>query len=163
MTAFDYAALAVVAASVLVGTWRGMASEVLALGAWVAALLAGRGLAGEAAPLFGGWLKEPAWQYAAAFATIALAVLIGVSLLRLALARLLRAIGLGPLDRFLGAVFGLARGLLLVWLCVLAGGLTALPRQAWWQKAWLAPPLETAVLAARSWLPPAVAKPIRYW
>jgi membrane protein required for colicin V production len=74
----------------------------------------------------------------------------------------LRAIGLGPLDRFLGAVFGIARGVLVVAATVLVGGLTALPQQAWWRDAWLAPPFETAVLAIKPWLPPAVAKRIKY-
>ncbi|MCB1890610.1 MAG: CvpA family protein [Rhodocyclaceae bacterium] len=162
MTVFDYAVLAIVTASILLGVWRGLISEVLALAAWVAALLAGRALAPEMAPMFGEWLKEPALQYAAAFAVIALAVLVVIALLRIALSKLLRAIGLGPLDRFLGAVFGVARGGLVVLLCVLIGGLTVLPQQAWWRQAWMAPPLETAVLAAKPWLPDAVAKRIRY-
>ncbi len=162
MTVFDYAVLAIVAASILLGAWRGLVSEVLALAAWVAALVAGRALAPEMAPLFGDWLKEPALQYAAAFAVIVVAVLMAVALTRLALSKLLRAIGLGPLDRFLGAVFGVARGVIVVLLCVLVGGLTALPQQAWWRQAWLAPPLETAVLASRPWLPDAVVKRIRY-
>lgn len=162
MTVFDYAVLAIVAASVLLGAWRGLVSEVLALAAWVAALLTARELAPGMAPVFSDWLKEPALQYAAAFAIIVVAVLVTVALTRLALSRLLRAIGLGPLDRFLGAVFGVARGVLVVLLCVLVGGLTMLPQQAWWRQAWLAPPLETAVLASKPWLPAAVAKRIRY-
>ena len=47
-------------------------------------------------------------------------------------------------------------------VAVLIGGLTMLPQQAWWRQAWLAPPLETAVLASKPWLPAAVAKRIRY-
>jgi membrane protein required for colicin V production len=162
VTVFDYAVVAIVAASVLLGVWRGLVSEVLALAAWVAALLTGRELAPGMAPVFSDWLKEPALQYAAAFAVIVVAVLVMVALTRLALSKLLRAIGLGPLDRFLGAVFGVARGVLVVLLCVLVGGLTMLPQQAWWRQAWLAPPLETAVLASKPWLPAAVAKRIRY-
>lgn len=162
MTAFDYAVLAIVAASVLLGAWRGLVSEVLALLAWAAAILAGRELAPGMAPVFGEWLKDPAWQYAAAFASIVVAVLVTVALVRLAMSKLLRAIGLGPLDRFLGAVFGVTRGVLVVMICVLLGGLTALPQQGWWRQAWLAPPLETAVLAAKPWLPAEVAKRIRY-
>lgn len=162
MTAFDYAVVAIVAVSVLLGAWRGLVSEVLALAAWVIAFVAGRILAPEMAPVFGEWLKEPALQYVAAFAVIVVAVLVAVALLRLALSKLLRAVGLGALDRFLGAAFGVARGVLVVLLCVLIGGLTALPLQAWWRQAWLAPPLETAVLAAKPWLPPTVSKRLKY-
>lgn len=162
MTAFDYAVLAILAASLLIGVWRGLLSEVLALAAWVVALLGGRTLAPQIAPVFRQWLMEPALQYAAAFALTVVAVLLVVALIRLALSKLLRMVGLGPLDRFLGAVFGAARGVLVVLLCVLIGGLTPLPRQLWWRQAWLAPPLETAVLAAKPWLPAALAERIRY-
>lgn len=162
MTAFDYVVLGIVAASILLGAWRGLVSEILALIAWVAALVAGSVLAPDMAPVFGEWLTEPSLQYAAAFAVIVIVVLAGMALLRLALSKLVRAVGLGPLDRFLGAVFGVARGVLVVLLCVLVGGLTSLPRQAWWRQAWLAPPLETAVLAAKPWLPPDLAKRIKY-
>jgi membrane protein required for colicin V production len=166
VTVFDYAVLTIVAASILLGAWRGLVKEALSLTAWVAALLIGRALAPEIAPLmgtwFGGWLREPIMQYVAAFAVIVVAVLVAATLVQLALTSLLRAIGLGPLDRFLGTVFGVARGALVVVLCVLAGGFTALPQQTWWRQAVLAPPLETAVLAAKPWLPPAVAERIRY-
>ena len=53
MTAFDYAVLAVLGLSLLLGVWRGLASEVLALAAWIVAFLAGKMLAPEMAPLFG--------------------------------------------------------------------------------------------------------------
>jgi len=162
VTAFDYAVLAIVAASVLLGAWRGLVGELLALAAWAAGLVAAYVWAPGMAPMFATWLKEPALQLAAAATVIVVAVLVAMVLFRLALSKLLRAVGLGPLDRFLGAVFGVARGVLVVLLCVLVAGLTPLPQQAWWRQAWLAPPLETAVLAARPWLPPEVAKRIRY-
>jgi membrane protein required for colicin V production len=62
----------------------------------------------------------------------------------------------------LGAIFGIARGLLIVLLAVMLGGLTPLPKEPWWKHAVFAPPLETAVLAARPWLPAGMAQKIRY-
>lgn len=162
MTLFDYAVLAVIAASVLLGAWRGIVSEVLALMAWVAAFFVGRTFAPQIQPSLAGWIKEPALQYIAAFAVVVLIVLLLVALLRFAISRLLRAMGLGPLDRVLGGVFGIARGLLVVLAAVLVGGLTALPQQVWWREAWSAPALETAVLAMKPWLPAAVSKRIKY-
>ena len=44
------------------------------------------------------------------------------------------------------AVFGAARGLVVVLAFVLVAGLTALPRQDWWQNAALGPPLVAAAL-----------------
>ena len=162
MTAFDYAVLAVLGLSLLLGVWRGLASEVLALAAWIVAFLAGKMLAPEMAPLFGEWIREPALRYAAAFGVIAVLVLAVAAIARLLLSKLLRAVGLGPLDRFLGAAFGVARGGLIVMLLVLIGGMTTQPQEAWWREAKLAPPLETAALASKPWLPTEVAKRIRY-
>ncbi|MEW6164494.1 MAG: CvpA family protein [Pseudomonadota bacterium] len=162
MTVFDYGVLGAVGLSLLVGLWRGVVSEILALLAWVAAFMAARAWAMPAGDLVAAGVGEPAWRQVAGFLAIFVAVLILFALARWLLSLLLKAVGLAPLDRVLGALFGIARGVLVVWVVVLLAGLTALPRQQWWQQAVLAPPLETAVLAARPWLPPDLAKRIRY-
>ncbi|MDP2809035.1 MAG: CvpA family protein [Rhodocyclaceae bacterium] len=162
MTVFDYAVLGVVAASLLLGLWRGVVSEILALAAWVAGFFAGRALAPDVAPMLGGWVADATLRYAAGFAAVFVGVLIVFGIGRLVLALMLRAVGLGLVDRLLGAMFGIGRGVLIVFIAVLAGGMTALPKEPWWREAVLAPPLETAVIAARPWLPPEVSKRIRY-
>lgn len=162
MTLFDYGVLAIVGASVLLGLLRGVVSEILALVAWVVAFLAARAAAVPVGAVFADWLRDPVLQYAAGFATVLIGVLMALALLRLALRGLLRAAGLGATDRALGAVFGVARGLLIVLALVLLGGLTALPREPWWREAKFAPPFETAVIALKPWLPQALAKRIRY-
>lgn len=162
MTPFDYAVAGVIVLSLLFGLWRGVVSEILALLAWVAAFIASRTWAAPAGDLVASGMAEPVWRQAAGFISVFVAVLILFALARWLLSMLLQAVGLRPLDRVLGGVFGIARGLLVVWVAVLLAGLTALPQQAWWQQAVLAPPLETAVLAARPWLPQDLAKRIRY-
>ncbi len=162
MTAFDYAILGAIGASVFLGLWRGVVSEMLALAAWVVGFLAARAYAGHVAPLFGHWLAQPSLRYAAGFATVVVVVLVVVAVARLILSTILRAAGLGAIDRALGAAFGVGRGVLISLLAVLLGGLTALPKEPWWRDAALAPPLETAVIAMKPWLPPEVAKRIRY-
>jgi membrane protein required for colicin V production len=62
----------------------------------------------------------------------------------------------------LGASFGVLRGMLVVVLAVMLAGMTSLPAAAWWREAVLAPPLETAVIAAKPWLPQELAKRIKY-
>ena len=42
MTAFDYIVLAIVAASVILGVWRGVVGEIIALVAWILAFFAAR-------------------------------------------------------------------------------------------------------------------------
>ena len=162
MTVFDYAVIGAVAASLLLGLWRGVVSEILALAAWVVAFFAGRVFAADVAQIYGGLVPDGALRYVAGFATIFIGVLVVFSLGRLVLRLLLKAIGLGSTDRVLGALFGVGRGVMIALLAVLLGGLTPLPKEAWWRDAWLAAPLETAVIAAKPWLPAEVAKRVRY-
>ena len=162
MTVLDFCILVILALSMLLGLWRGLVSEVLAVAAWVAAILAGKAFAGDVAPALSGFVKDALVQTIAAFALIVVAVILLIAVLRFALRELLKAAGLGVTDRVLGACFGVGRGLLIVLLGVLLAGLTAVPRQPWWQASVLAPPLETVVLAAKPWLPAAMAKRIKY-
>ncbi len=162
MTVFDYLFLAVLTLSAAVGMWRGLVSEIMALVAWAAALLAAWRYAGAAAELVADWIADPLWQHIAGFALIFIAVLVLAALLRFLLRELLRAAGLGAVDRFFGAVFGLARGLAIAFVVVLLGGLAGVAREPWWVNALFAPPLETAVIAAKPWLPDMVASRIRF-
>lgn len=159
---FDCAALAVIALSALLGLWRGVVSETLALLAWLAGFFAARMWGGTAAEILSAWLRDPALRQMLGFAAVFVATLLLFGVVRFFLTRLLRMVGLGLVDRFLGMLFGLARGLAIILAGVLIGGMTELPRQGWWREAILAPPLETAVLASKPWLPPQVAQRIRY-
>lgn len=161
-TAFDFVVFGIVAASLLLGLLRGAVSEILALAGWVVALLAAREFALSVGVMYATWLKEPTAQVVAGFATVVIAVLIVFSVLRAVLRRLLRLVGLGGMDRLLGAVFGVARALVIVLVLVLVGGMTALPRAPWWRHAILAAPLETAVIALKPWMPGALAQRVRF-
>lgn len=161
-TWFDYLVLAVIALSSLLGLWRGLVSEALALLAWVAAFLAAKLFGNTAAGIIGGLMHDPALRQIAGFAAVFLATLLLFAVARLLLSTLLRAIGLGMLDRMLGMIFGIGRGVLLVLVLVMVGGMTDLPREQAWRDAALAPPLETAVVALKPWLPQALAQRIHY-
>lgn len=162
MTLFDYFVLALMAISLLVGIARGVVNEILALLAWVAAFIAARMWAVPAGNLLLTELPDPLWRQLAGFVAVFVAVLILFALVRWVTSLLLKAVGLRPLDRVLGALFGAARGVLVLLVLVLLAGLTPLPQQQWWRQAMFAPPLETAVLAVKPWLPPELAKRIQY-
>lgn len=162
MTAFDYIFLAVLALSAAVGMWRGLVSEVIAMLAWILAALAAWRYSAEAGSLLTSVVSEPAWRPVAGFVLIFIAVLLLAALVRFLLRELLKAVGLGAADRLFGAVFGLARGLAIAFAVVLLGGLVGVAREPWWANAKFSPPLETAVISAKPWLPDAVAARIRY-
>jgi membrane protein required for colicin V production len=91
-----------------------------------------------------------------------LGVLLAFAVARLVISLMVKAVGLGLLDRLLGLAFGVLRGVVVVLLAVLVAGMTPLPKADWWRNAMLAQPLETAVIAAKPWLPPEAAKRIRF-
>ena len=161
MTAFDYGVIVIVVASLALGLWRGLIGEVLALLAWVLAGLAAWQIGPEVGDLLTS-IADPAWRLLAGYAVVFFGVLIVLALVRLAVRGLLKALGLTAVDRMLGVFFGIARGLLIVLIVVAVGGMTSVPKQEWWAKAQLAPPVETAVLALKPWVPPEMAKRIRY-
>lgn len=154
MTALDIGVIVVIALSTLLAFVRGVVRELLALASWIAAVVLAFAYVDRVAPMLPPIDAVPAAQPVAAFALIVVAVLVAGALVALLMTRLIRIVGLGFVDRLLGAVFGLGRGLAIVLLGVLVAGLTALPRQDWWQNSVVAPPLATAALALRSWLPP---------
>jgi membrane protein required for colicin V production len=158
MTAFDYALLALIFLSAALGVWRGVIREVFALGAWIVAIvcmfLFGQTVA-NALPLTGqaAWLKSLA-GYALVFVTI----FITLSVIGFLFSKLIRAVGLSFLDRGLGMMFGVVRGVLIAVLVVLVAGATGLPKTQWWKESATAKPLETFAAILRSKFPDDLAK-----
>jgi membrane protein required for colicin V production len=162
MTVFDYAFLALVGIMTLLGLWRGLVSEVLALVAWVLAFFLARTFAGEVGSWSGGLIADPFGRQVAGFILIFVGVLLMTGLVRFLLRELLKVAGLGLSDRFLGGCFGLLKGLFVALVLVMLGGMVGAARAPWWEAAYFAPPLETAVVVAKPWLPEAIAKRIRF-
>lgn len=157
MTLFDVAVVAILALSALIALMRGLVREVIALAAWVAALVLALLYTGELAAVFLTWNMGPVLAQVLAFGAIFFGVVIAGGFVAMALSRAVRAVGLGWVDRLLGSAFGLARGLVIVLIGILVAGLTSLPRNPWWQDALLAEPLVSTALQFRDWLPPAWA------
>jgi membrane protein required for colicin V production len=75
---------------------------------------------------------------------------------------MMKVAGLGPLDRTLGGVFGLARALVILLAFALVAGLTALPRQPVWRDSVSGETLAKGAIALRPWLPKSFADRLRY-
>jgi membrane protein required for colicin V production len=162
VTLFDYAALVVIALSVLISVVRGAVREVMSIASWVASVCLAVYLAPAAATLLPARLASPSLRLGAAFVVILLLGLLLFALVALGMSRLLRKSGLSATDRALGAFFGLARALVILVVLTLLAGLTTLPRERAWREAMLSPPLEALALAVRDYLPEAVASRIGY-
>jgi membrane protein required for colicin V production len=162
VTVFDYVVLGIVGVSLLLSLIRGFFREFLGLASWVVAALAAQHYAAVVALQLPSTIPTAGLRMAAGFVIVFLGILLIASLLAIALAELFKQAGLGWLDRGLGALFGLARGLLIVCILVLLGGMTTLPQDARWRNAMFSAPLEAMVVASLPWLPPELSKHIKF-
>lgn len=131
----DYAILAVIAISILVGALRGFIKEVFSLVVWAAAFLVAWHFAGDVAVLMEDAVTLPSARTAMGFAGLFIAVLLVGGLINYLLGRLVETTGLSGTDRLLGGVFGAARGLVLIVAVLLVAGFTPIPGDPWWQES----------------------------
>jgi membrane protein required for colicin V production len=95
-----------------------------------------------------------------AFLLIVLAVMVVASIAGRLLRGLFRTVGLGIVDRLLGAAFGLVEGCVVVTL-ILMGMVAFLPRQDWLRNSRLAPAFLTAAHGGSQVVPFALGEEIR--
>ena len=135
----DWAIIAVIAISSLISLKRGFVKEALSLLTWI--------IAGVVAWMFGGalaqhlveFIETPSARVIAACAILFIATLLVGALVNFLIGELIRVTGLSGTDRFLGMVFGAARGGLLVVLLVGLISLAPVEQDTWWQLSQLVP------------------------
>ena len=135
LSAVDWILLAVLGLSLLLGLWRGIIHEVLSLVGWVAAFYVSQ----MYAPIAAAWLpmegSSQMLRYAAGFVVVFIAVLIGTALVSWLIKKLVSAVGLGPLDRLLGSLFGLMRGVVILLAVTVFVGMTPMRDTEAWKQA----------------------------
>ena len=158
MNAVDLAVVAVVVLSAIFAFARGFVREALSIAAWVGAgLITLYGFAtvyGMTARL----VTTPLLAELAAGAGLFLVSLIGLTILTGYLARFVQASALSPIDRTLGLIFGVARGLVLVSIAYLAIDISLPPtdRPGWLMAARSQPLLAQGADLLRTALPPSL-------
>ena len=154
--------LAVVGFSGLLGFIRGFIKEAFSLIAYVAAGYAAVMWGPRAYPWFASMIEHHLVSLDLAYAVVFIAVLLIVGIINLSLSSLISITGLGPADRGLGLLFGLARGVLLVIVVVILAGYTSFPLEPWWQNARFSPAAVNAVLYIKSLLPVEIGNYLPY-
>jgi len=135
MPALDWIFAVVMLLSMLLGAWRGLVYELLSLINWVVAFVLAQWFGHDVArylPMSG---ASEAMRYAAGFVVVFIAAMVVGALIAVLVKKLTAAVGLRPVDRVLGAVFGLTRGVLLLLLATAVVAMTPLKDSATWQES----------------------------
>ena len=156
----DLLLLAMLAASVLVGLWRGLVFELLSIAGWLVAYFG----APHLAPTLQAWLPQerlgPSLLHAAGLVLAFILILLTWGLAAKLLRALIHASPLSVLDRLAGAGFGLVRGTLLGLLLVIVVAMTPVAAMAPWQASQLVPHLHQLLASLRPLLPLDISKMI---
>ena len=138
MTQVDNLILAVIAISSAFGVRRGFIKEIMSLLSWIVALLVSRVYSGSLASIIENLIDNPSVRYVIAFSVLFVVIIMLGTLLNHFMSKLLVVTGLKTIDRLLGAVFGVARGtvIVLVFLFVLN---VFMSESEWWQQSTLIP------------------------
>jgi membrane protein required for colicin V production len=145
----DWLIIATVVISGTVGLLRGLLREVIALITWILAAFVAWHFAGVLEPHLGGLLKQDSVRPWAARLILFLAVLLlghGVGAIVSYFVRLSLFAGV---DRFLGLLFGLLRGIVVVGAAVIICETLRFDEEVWWHQSVLVPYGEDA--AALLW------------
>lgn len=153
MSSTDWILLALLAASMLLGAMRGLVYEVLSVMGWIAAFLLAQWFAptvSEKLPMQG---SGETLRFAAAFVLVFIASVFAAGLISALMKKLISAVGLRPVDRILGAIFGAFRGLILLLALSVVVHMTALHESEWWLESKGGPMLMTLLKGLRPMLP----------
>jgi len=131
----DWIFAAVLLLSVALGAWRGLVYEVLSLINWVVAFVLAQWLAHDVSgylPISG---TSESVRYAAGFVLVFVVAMLLGGLIAVLIKKLTTAVGLRPVDRVLGAVFGLTRGVLLLLVATTVVSMTSMKNTVTWQES----------------------------
>jgi len=162
MTWFDYTVIAIVGISVVLSLIHGLVREIFSLVSWVAAFVVAQIYVTDVAQLLPPTLSNPSLRLLIGFIAVFITTLLIMTLVAIALSKLIRTAGLGFADRALGALFGLMRGMAIVMIGILVAGLTSLPHQPAWRQAMFSPQLVAVANMLKVWLPYDLEKHINY-
>jgi membrane protein required for colicin V production len=149
----DWVMVALLLASFLLGAWRGLVYEVLSVISWIAAFVLAQWFAPQVAQMLPMGGTGESMRYASGFLLVFIGVVFAGGLLAWLTKKLVQAVGLRPIDRTLGAAFGLLRGAVLLLALAVVIIMTPLKRGEWWTQSQGAGAATTALKSLKPVLP----------
>ena len=150
MVTLDYIILAIILISAFAGLIQGFLREMCSLITWVLGVWLAWKLGPVLAPHLGGVLREAPYGLWAGRAIVFVAVLVAGAIIGATVNHFVRLSMFSGLDRFLGFVLGLLRGVVIVGLVVILAQSVKLDGEAWWKKSRLLPIAEPVAGVLRS-------------
>lgn len=136
----DWVIVVIVAASTLASLMRGFFREALSLAVWVGALVIAMIFNDSMQVVLADVIQQPGIRRFAGFVILFVAAVIVGSLVTHLVTRVVKASGLGSVDRLLGTAFGLARGMILVLvIAMVLSQFDAVRASAWYRDSVLIP------------------------
>ncbi|RMX10425.1 CvpA family protein [Allofranklinella schreckenbergeri] len=153
LNGFDLAFLMLAFLSVAVGIWRGFVFECISLLGWLMGALGAMRLGPElGVMLIFGSISDEARRVLGMLAVFIVLVFLSSMLASMA-RRSIKALGMRPADRFIGALAGFVRIVLLGVLLAVVIHALRWNDQLWWTSSTTGPLLELARLELAQWLP----------
>jgi len=135
LTGADVFILFVLLGSTLIGFLRGFVREAASLVFWILAIWAAWKFGPLVEPHLGGLLADPnVAPWVGRLVVLVLVLLVGW-LVGMVLSYFTRSLGLGVMDRVLGVLFGIVRGMVLVGLITIGAELLHLNHEDWWSRS----------------------------
>jgi len=158
----DYAISGLVFIYVIIGLARGGGKEILSLFSWLLAIGVGWSFALEFSDFLTTAIETPSTRIAASFACLLIITRIFTSFIFFLMNEERKKTRISFSGHFFGMLLGVIRGIVIVAVFVLTGGLTPLPEDAWWRESKLIPPFQSSALWLRNNIPSGIAEYIRF-
>lgn len=142
MVTLDYILIAIVLISAIAGLVQGFLREVCSLISWILAFWLAWKFGPSLVPYLGGALETPPYGLWAGRALVFIAVLVVGAIIAAIVNYFIRLSIFSGLDRLLGFVLGLFRGLVIIGVAIILAQTVRLDDEAWWKKSRLVPHLE---------------------
>lgn len=162
MNWLDLVIIGIIFLSSIISVVRGFIREVLSLVSWIVAIWVALLFYTNLASLLVPYIDTHTLRLLAAFFVLFIVTLILGALVNHLISQLVERTGLTGTDRALGVVFGLIRGVAIVTILVMIGGLTPMPEDSWWQNALLIEHFERLAVWFTGLLPADIAEHINF-
>ena len=153
MNWLDYTIIGVILVSVVTGLFRGLVREAISLSVWILALWLATIYSPKFEYVLSAYIDSSTVRVAVIFFAIALAVLIVGSIINAIIGFIIKKSGLGFMDRLFGIVFGFARGVLIIALCLLVISMVKIPNDNWKNESILLPQFKPIVTWLKQYVP----------